>query len=384
METVRITPQPLSLDELSKIWTGLQTQYRLSAAYEVSVVLIESMRPARAPLPVLRRGPEDEGVTSSLGPFPNLEEIRRPAGARPGIQLGDGIELLGRNLPGVNTLLAFQHARLNEANQLAVEAGSTTTRLAVLLPKSDAIPPDQIWPAGLYQVVAFVLGSKGQPDQTSNQRPLLLAPTLQPLSFLANDDRLARDNQGALMLPIRVTTEVLPKQGASLLVGSHQMSVAPHAQATADLVFWGAVPATDDFLVVRLRVDGVDSLAFKQSNGALVFDPLQKIRLLPDLIVQAEAGTPSPIDLTGNVSIPVRITVANQVQPGQQASLVVGGATLPGVAVPPERQVTFTLIVPKDQKSVVVRLLVDGAEEPRARQTADGFVLNPGHKVDLK
>jgi uroporphyrinogen-III decarboxylase len=45
--------------------------------------------------------------------------------------------------------------------------------------------------------------------------------------------------------------------------------------------------------------------------------------------------------------------------------------------------VTFTLTVPKELESAVVRLLVDGAEEPRARQTADGFILNPGHKVKL-
>src|SRR6185312_11398192 len=35
IERVRITLQPLSLDEISKLWTGFATQYRLSAAYEV-------------------------------------------------------------------------------------------------------------------------------------------------------------------------------------------------------------------------------------------------------------------------------------------------------------------------------------------------------------
>lgn len=39
-ERIRITPQPLTVDEMSKLWTMFQAPYRLSAAYEVSVVLI--------------------------------------------------------------------------------------------------------------------------------------------------------------------------------------------------------------------------------------------------------------------------------------------------------------------------------------------------------
>ena len=39
-ERVRITLQPLSVEEISKLWTGFATQYRLSAAYEVAVALI--------------------------------------------------------------------------------------------------------------------------------------------------------------------------------------------------------------------------------------------------------------------------------------------------------------------------------------------------------
>ena len=35
VERVRITAQPLSLEEMSKLWMTFQTQYRISAAYEV-------------------------------------------------------------------------------------------------------------------------------------------------------------------------------------------------------------------------------------------------------------------------------------------------------------------------------------------------------------
>jgi hypothetical protein len=41
-EGVRLTPQPLSVDELAKLWSAFQAPYRLSVAYEASVVLIEA------------------------------------------------------------------------------------------------------------------------------------------------------------------------------------------------------------------------------------------------------------------------------------------------------------------------------------------------------
>src|SRR5437588_12825159 len=43
VEHVRIAPQPISLDDMSKLWTTFQgAKYRISTAYQVAVVLIES------------------------------------------------------------------------------------------------------------------------------------------------------------------------------------------------------------------------------------------------------------------------------------------------------------------------------------------------------
>src|ERR1051325_2639186 len=81
LEKIRITLHPITVDELSKLWTGFATQYRLSAAYEVGVTLIESTRSANAPLPVLTRGKADSGVTSQadlISPVPMLEGMAPP------------------------------------------------------------------------------------------------------------------------------------------------------------------------------------------------------------------------------------------------------------------------------------------------------------------
>ena len=48
METITITPEFLSLEEISKLWSALQAKYRPSATYKVSAVFIDSVQPAKA------------------------------------------------------------------------------------------------------------------------------------------------------------------------------------------------------------------------------------------------------------------------------------------------------------------------------------------------
>lgn len=45
LEQITIRPEFLSLEDLSKLWSSLQTRSRLSMTYEVSVVLIEDRHP---------------------------------------------------------------------------------------------------------------------------------------------------------------------------------------------------------------------------------------------------------------------------------------------------------------------------------------------------
>lgn len=54
VEMIKIVPETLSVEELSKLWAAFQAHYRTTAAYRVSVVLIESTRSTRSALPVLK------------------------------------------------------------------------------------------------------------------------------------------------------------------------------------------------------------------------------------------------------------------------------------------------------------------------------------------
>jgi len=55
VEQIKIAPQSLSTEEISRMWAAFQAKYRPTAVYQVSVVLIESRRATRSALPVRQR-----------------------------------------------------------------------------------------------------------------------------------------------------------------------------------------------------------------------------------------------------------------------------------------------------------------------------------------
>jgi len=94
VELVKFSPLPLSLEELSKLWSVyFQTQYSLSIAYQATVILIESDEPARASLPVRARN-------VYVFPFrqPFIEEVR--AKDEKPIRNGSIVLIKGKRLRG--------------------------------------------------------------------------------------------------------------------------------------------------------------------------------------------------------------------------------------------------------------------------------------------
>ncbi len=55
VEQIKIVPQSLSTEEISRMWAAFQAKYRPTAAYQVSVVLIESRGTTKSALPVRAR-----------------------------------------------------------------------------------------------------------------------------------------------------------------------------------------------------------------------------------------------------------------------------------------------------------------------------------------
>lgn len=286
-ENVRVTPQPVSLDEVSKLWTGFQSEYRLSAAYQVSVVLIDSLRSSVAPLPVLSRGEADRGPVALAAPGPSLLEVReifdpalpaRPPNGKPAAELGDMLVLAGTGL-GADPLTArFRHFRSDEPLEIDPLPERTDAEVQVPLPAAgDAGVPAQ-WPAGVY-TVELVVRRPDVPAWTTNRLPFALGPTL---------DSIAPASRPAGAQPFDLTVECRPQvqagQRVSLLLGGREILPAsvttpggdPDAPTTLVFPVEGLAVGSH---VVRLRVDGADSVPIDFTSTPPHFDAGQTVTI---------------------------------------------------------------------------------------------------------
>jgi hypothetical protein len=269
VERIRITPYSLSLEDLSKLWATFQTEYRISTAYQVSVVLIESTRPAKAPLPILSRGQGDQGPTAQAGltpPYPTLTAIRLP-NEQPSAHLGDDLIAGGHHLQSSSLIARFSHPLLTAPREIGPLPGVTTTgpaEITIPLPNQ----PGQ-WPAGFY-TLALVVKVAGQPDRTTNELSFSLAPRI--------TNKTVNSIQGGVRLTITCSPEIRPGQRAVLLLGDREIPAQPQGNQPNRLEFQ-IKPAPSGEHFIRLRVDGVDSLLVNRAVSPPVFDETQKVTI---------------------------------------------------------------------------------------------------------
>lgn len=285
IELIRITPETLSLDDMSKVWTAFQTQYRTSVGYMVSVVLIERDQPVRRPLPVLSRGSvdpdtgRDEGVQvhPDLLPATSLIIGIAPPANRPAARLGDTLVISGHRLDAGDAVVRFVEPETGAALELAPAAPPTATRLEVALPAGAPLPAADprsgtatdpgAWRVGSY-FVDLVLRSGDESERVTNRLPLMLAPRATPVA--------AADPGGT-----RITVDCEPRirevQVVSIVAGqAESQPIAPGGDVDqVSAVFAGLVAGR--VIPVRLRVAGVDSLVVDPSVTPPRFEPSQLV-----------------------------------------------------------------------------------------------------------
>ena len=76
-EKIEISMLPISMDEFSKIWTGLSKAYRLSVAYEVSLVQVAPIVPAPVPGPPVQQ----TGLRVIAIGAPTITSVEPPVGS---------------------------------------------------------------------------------------------------------------------------------------------------------------------------------------------------------------------------------------------------------------------------------------------------------------
>ena len=257
VEQIKIVATALNSEEMSKLWTALQARYRPTAAYHVSVVMIESQRPVKSAIPVLTIGPVDPVTREPRGPvaaanleppFPALNSVTPPQ-QRASAHLGDILVVQGHKLDGTNLAVRLSGSRLNQPIELPIASGNTATRLETTIPNTSATLP-----AGLYSLAVLVQRPGETFRRTTNELTLALAPqitTALPASF-------ARDGNGDATITLIVTPEVQATQRVALLLGDLEVPAQARTNQTNTVYFVvrGAAPG---IYLVRLRVDGVDS-----------------------------------------------------------------------------------------------------------------------------
>jgi hypothetical protein len=252
VERVRITPHPIPMDEISRLWATFQTGYRISVSYDVAVVLIDNSLPAAAAAPVLARSPGDIGPTATTAFPPLIAKVVLPNGL-PAARPGDAVHLIGTNLAGV-TSVQVSGTRLAAAQTVPVSDVGPTS-LTVTVPGGGALLP-----AGtvLLTPLADAIEAPG------NTVALGLAPTL---VIAAPPLRIALAD-GAATVDVGCRPEVLPGQTVALIVGDRIVAEPAPAAATSTLSF-SLTGFTAGRYLLRLRIDGQDSIPI---DGG---DPLQ-------------------------------------------------------------------------------------------------------------
>jgi hypothetical protein len=269
VEQLRITPESLNSEEMSKLWTAAQSSYRPTAAYQVSVVLIRAEKPTRTTMPVLSRGPVDPGTGRERGvvvtpdlvpPVPTITAVV-PDDSQPVAQLGETVTVKGHHLDGANRALRLVNERFGVDESLAASGPSTPDEMSLIIPTARAGD----FPVGVYDVRARLVKAGESDPRESNRLALVLAPTITNLP-----QAVVRDGNGDVNLTINFRPALQPGQSVILLLG--QREVIPNA-------FTAPVSSLDFFIedadagqpLARLRVDGVESPAVDRSTEPPTF-----------------------------------------------------------------------------------------------------------------
>lgn len=248
VERVRIVSDSLPTEEISKLWTAFQTPYRLSAAYQTTVLLIESRRPMRTPLLVLARSGDDRGPVVLTGNRPLLATVQ-PVLRTPAVRLGESLALAGEHLAGGTTAVVFRGplgvGPFAPAAMPSVGDGEVIARLP------DPAAARIAWPAGVW-TAQVVVSREGEPDRASDEVPFPLAPLVtitSPLSVKGPD----------ITVTLTVVPDVRAEQHAALLFRDHEVPAPPRTGRTHAFSFnlKGLEPGK---YPVRMRIDDVDSV----------------------------------------------------------------------------------------------------------------------------
>jgi hypothetical protein len=268
IEQIKITPQVMSVEEISKIWSALQSQYRPTAVYKASVVLIQSKKSFRPALPVRARNlkviPFEHPVIDLLQ---SQENNVAPIMPDQPILAGYNLVIDGRRLRGDMTRVII------DALEIVPNADDVTaTRIVIALPAT--LQP------GLHavQVAHRIAFNPDDPTDTrrgveSNVAAFVLVPEI-----VGSPATAALGSTPSLT----ISPAVGPNQRAVVLVGRGTIPIParPPANPPSNTLKF-TLPkdfSTGANQLLRVQIDGAESPLVADANGLYV-DP--RIEITP-------------------------------------------------------------------------------------------------------
>ena len=292
VELIKITPAMMGSEEMSKLWSAIQTHYRPSTAYNVSVVLIEGTRPGRSPLPVLSVGPVDPVTHRDRGVFVNPDLLPAlptlfdtvPPASQNGARLGETVTIEGVRLLGAAHRVRLTHRLVQTPIEIVPGAVSSDgSRIAFALP-NNAAAQSALAP-GQWSVSVRFTPTGAVVQRETNAVPMMLAPA----PVIVADVGLGLPGLTIVRAaaPPRVTVTLFSRprvrleQRASLMLGTVEANARPRANVTDPLVFDFPDSLAAGPYFLRLRVDGVDSILLDRSGPNPAFDVTQQTTVPP-------------------------------------------------------------------------------------------------------
>jgi len=276
IELIKITPESLSTEDLAKLWTAFQAKFRLTAAYQASVVLIQSTRSTRSSLPVNKH----KVYALPLSPAV-IEQVSSgaPANADPRITVASTLVLEGWGLRGPVTLV-----RIGDLELPPPALSVSDTRISFPLASLTSLR------AGVQAVQVIHQIPMGEPEVAhrgfeSNVAAFVLHPTIDPPSLSSISSQTVN---GQVLTSANLTVSFKPDVGKAqrvmVFLNEYDASDTPPARAysfiapkdngitnpaqmdTSSITFAVSGLLAGDYLV-RVQVDGAENLLGRDVGG---------------------------------------------------------------------------------------------------------------------
>jgi Pvc16 N-terminal domain len=242
---IKLSPEFFNMEDTSKLWSSLQTNYRPSAAYQVSMVLIDSRNAQKL-------------VDTDKCPFltPVIEQVTPPS------EVGKALIIRGKHLRGEMT-----HLRLQGLEKLIEPKAIQDKQISAFL------PPGLF--AGVYgvQVVHLKIPVPGisHHDTTSNIAAFVLHPTI---TATVAQIQGSGDNLRAAEITVQFNPKVGKQQQVVLLMNE----VSNNDSEEYSFAVASRVDDNDSITIpiknikagtyfIRVQVDGAESPLNKNSAG---------------------------------------------------------------------------------------------------------------------